>query len=129
MWHWGDAHFAHSEHRPFSRIELLAPWFDILVPTAGDSFTVNVGRYSLKDEREPFANRHAASFRAIYDLANPDNSAFVHSSGQSGNVFSPRYRSFSSRWAKVQYIRMVMERKIIEDKKMGTLKLKPGRPH
>ena len=28
----------------------------------------------------------------------------MHSSGQSGLVFSPHYRDFSGRWAAVQYV-------------------------
>ncbi|MGH8809091.1 MAG: penicillin acylase family protein, partial [Noviherbaspirillum sp.] len=85
-WRWGEAHVARSEHRPFGKVALLGPLFDIRVPTPGDTFTVNVGRHSLRDEKAPFENRHAASLRALYDLSNPENSRFIHSTGQSGNV-------------------------------------------
>ena len=65
QWRWGDAHFALSEHRPFGRQALLARFFDIRVPSPGDTYTINVGRNSLAKEPAPFANRHAASLRAI----------------------------------------------------------------
>ncbi|HST01335.1 MAG TPA: penicillin acylase family protein, partial [Usitatibacter sp.] len=54
----------------------------------------------------PFANRHAPSLRAIYDLADLDRSLFMQSTGQSGNVMSPWYSNLAERWARVEYIRI-----------------------
>jgi penicillin amidase len=113
-WRWGAAHYARHEHRPFGRVSWLAPLFDITVPTPGDAYTVNVGRNRMEDNARPFANTHAASLRAIYDLSNLENSLYIHSAGQSGNVFSPHYRSFTQAWAKGEYIPMVMDQKRIE---------------
>lgn len=124
-WTWGEAHFARSEHRPFSRVAPLAQLFDIRVPTPGDTFTVNVGRHNLRDEKMPYANRHAASLRALYDLSNLENSRFIHSTGQSGHVLSPRYRSYAQRWASVEYVPMRTERKAVEQGALGTLTLTP----
>ncbi len=105
-WRWGTAHVARGEHRPFGRQPLLAKLFDIRVPSPGDAYTVNVGRSNFYDEAEPFANRHAASLRAIYDLADPESSLFIHSGGQSGNPLSPHYDAFAEAWAKNEYIPM-----------------------
>jgi penicillin G amidase len=102
-WRWGGAHFAHSAHRPFSNVAPLAKYFDVKAPTGGDPWTVNVGQYWPNDPQNPFANRHAASMRAMYDLADPENSVFIYQTGQSGLVWSPRYRDMSSEWAAVQY--------------------------
>jgi penicillin amidase len=74
---------------------------------------VNVGQFFIRDESRPFANRHAPSMRAIYDLADLDRSVFMHSTGQSGNVLSPWYASFAERWAKVQYIRIPTKREAL----------------
>ena len=41
--------------------------------------------------------------RAIYDLADPEKSRFIYQTGQSGLVFSPRYRDMRDEWAAVQY--------------------------
>ena len=90
-WNWGRAHPAISVHRPFSNVGALAPLFEVRTPTGGDPFTVNVGQYHLDKADAPFANRHAASLRAVYDLADLDRSVFVYQTGQSGNVFSSRY--------------------------------------
>lgn len=124
-WRWGRAHEARSEHRPFAKVGLLAKFFDIRVPTPGDSFTVNVGRYSLRDDKEPFVNRHAASLRALYDLANLENSRFMHSTGQSGNVLSPLYSNFAQRWAEVGYVPMKTAREEVEKGRLGLLTLAP----
>lgn len=124
-WNWGEAHAARSEHRPFAKVDALAKYFNIRVPTPGDTFTVNVGRHNLKDEKEPFANRHAASLRAIYDMADPENSRFIHSTGQSGNVLSSLYSNYAWRWASVAYIPMKTKREEVEKNRIGALVLQP----
>lgn len=124
-WLWGDAHAARSEHRPFGRNPLLAKIFDIRVAMPGDTYTINVGRHNLRDEQEPFTTRHAASLRTLYDLSNLENSRFIHSTGQSGNVFSPLYRSYMQRWSEVEYLPMRTERSAVEKGKLGTLTLGP----
>ena len=107
-WRWGEAHPAISIHRPFSNVGALAPFFEVRVATGGDPYTVNVGQYHLDKTDAPFANRHAASLRAIYDLADPEQSVFMYQTGQSGNALSPRYRDMSEDWASVTYRRLQM---------------------
>ncbi len=101
-WRWGRAHVARSVHKPFGNVPVLAKLFDVSVPTGGDPWTVNVGQY-WPNEKQPFNNRHAASLRAVYDLANLDNSQFIYQTGQSGLVFSSRYRDMAKPWAANQY--------------------------
>ncbi len=102
-WRWGTAHPAISVHRPFSNVGALAPMFEVRRETGGDPFTLNVGQYHLDKADAPFANRHAASLRAIYDLDDPENSLFIYQTGQSGNPLSGRYRDMSGTWAAVNY--------------------------
>lgn len=102
-WRWGDAHPALSAHRPFTNVAALARFFDVRVPSHGDSYTVNVGQYNAGEAKGPFVNRHAASLRAIYDLADLEQSQFIYQTGQSGLVFSPRYRDMSHTWAATGY--------------------------
>ncbi len=106
-WRWGDAHPALSAHRPFGNVAALAPIFDVTVPTGGDGYTVNVGQYNLTGDM-PFASQHAASLRAIYDLSEGGKSVFIYQTGQSGNVFSPRYRDMRDTWAEVEYRPLIM---------------------
>jgi penicillin amidase len=108
-WQWGRAHPAVSKHQPFSNVGALASFFEVRVPTGGDTFTVNVGRYNLDQPSLPFANRHAASLRALYDLSNLDNSRFIYQTGQSGNPFDPRYRDMATTWAQVGYRPLKMD--------------------
>ena len=126
-WRWGEAHAARSEHRPLGRQPLLARLFDISVPSPGDAYTVNVGRNNLNDEARPFANRHAASLRAVYDLADLEKSLFIHSGGQSGNVLSEHYAAFSEAWARNEYIPMRAAREAIEAAPHQRLRLVPPR--
>ena len=124
-WQWGEPHAAHMQHRPFSRVAPLARLFDIRVPTPGDAFTVNVGRSDLANEAAPFASRHAASLRALYDLADPQASLFIHPGGQSGNPFSAHYRSFAGAWARGEYVPMVTDRARLESQGVQRLVLTP----
>jgi len=103
QWAWGRAHYALSAHKPFGNVPWLAQFFDVRVPTGGDTFTVNVGQYWPNGDKTPFANRQAASLRAVYDLADLENSRFIYQTGQSGLVFSSRYRDMRDSWAQVEY--------------------------
>ena len=104
-WQWGRAHIARSEHRPFSKVKALAKWFEVRTPVGGDSYTVNVARVSLKADAttgEFYLNEHGPSLRGLYDLGDRANSRVVHSTGQSGIVWSPLYRSLSQPWRLVE---------------------------
>ena len=106
-WQWGTAHTARSEHRPFSRVAALAHWFELRAPVGGDTYTVNVSRVGLKPDAttgELYLDEHGPSLRALYDLGDPAKSLIMHSSGQSGIVFSPLYRAFVQRWTRVEYV-------------------------
>lgn len=106
-WQWGRAHVARSEHRPFSRVKALAPWFELRTPVGGDTFTLNVSRVSLRPDAttgERYLAEHGPSLRALYDVADPSRSRVMFSSGQSGIVFSPLYRNLVQPWAKVEYL-------------------------
>jgi penicillin amidase len=124
-WKWGEAHQAHHQHRPFSRVRWLAWLFDIKVPSPGDAYTVNVGRSDFDNAAEPYENRHAPSLRAIYDLADPERSLFIHSGGQSGNPLSSQYRGFTEAWAHGQYIPMLTDRMHLEANGVQRLVLTP----
>jgi penicillin amidase len=102
-WRWGAWHPAISSHKPFGKVPGLNALFDVRVESSGDLFTVNVGQYWANDKTEPFANRHAASLRAVYDLSPAGDSHFIYQTGQSGHVFSPRSRDMSQAWSLGQY--------------------------
>jgi len=123
-WRWGAAHSAHGEHRPFGAVSYLAPYFNVEVPTPGGNYTLNRGKADFWEE-QPFANRHASSFRAIYDLADLEKSLYIQTTGQSGNFLSPFYRSFAERWARVEYVEISTKREAVARSALGTWKLTP----
>jgi penicillin amidase len=123
-WRWGNAHAASSEHRPFGLVAPLAPFFNVEVASGGGNYTLNRGKAEFREE-PPFANKHAASFRAIYDLADLDRSLFIQTTGQSGNPLSPFYHAFAGRWAKGEYIEIPTRREAVEKAALGTWRLTP----
>jgi penicillin amidase len=101
-WRWGREHPALSAHRPFSNVGALAKYFDVKEPVGGDPWTVNVAQYWTNVPQLTFASRHGPSMRAIYDLSDLEKSQFIYQTGQSGLVFSHRYRDMSEEWAQVR---------------------------
>ena len=88
-------------------MKALARWFELRAPVGGDTYTVNVSRVNLRPDSmtgELYLDEHGPSLRALYDLADPSKSRVMHSTGQSGNVFSPLYRDFVEPWARVEYV-------------------------
>lgn len=102
-WRWDAAHQVHAEHRPFSRVPGLDRLFELRVPMAGDTHTVSATQVGLRPDARSgavFQIGHSASLRAVYDVGDRARSGVMHSSGQSGNVFSPRYRDFIGPWSR-----------------------------
>ena len=110
QWHWGAWHPAISSHKPLGKVPGLNALFDVRVESPGDLFTVNVGQYWANDKKEPFANRHAASMRAIYDLSSEGQGWFIYQTGQSGHVVSSRSRDMAHQWARGHYRSLSLSR-------------------
>jgi penicillin amidase len=125
-WQWGKAHEARLRHRPLSRSPWLRGYFDITAPSAGDGYTINRGDVDFSDEAEPFANRHASSLRAIYDLADAGASRFIMPGGQSGNPLSAHRRDLMPLWARGEYLPMVSDRQKLEAAGARRLVLRPA---
>jgi penicillin amidase len=133
-WRYGDMHRTRAEHRPFGRVPALDWLFSLRETVGGDAFTLNAMSAPLRPL--PAAGRpadqvmqhvtHGPGMRAIYDLADPERSRFVHSSGQSGNRLSPHYQDFSAVWARGDTIPMHVAREKVEPGAVGTLRLVPA---
>src|SRR5262249_12099326 len=72
---WDEAHLAWGEHNALGDFPLLGAIFNIRVPSPGGDYTLNRGKVEFAAS-PPFANRHASSYRAIYDLSNLDGSLY-----------------------------------------------------
>ena len=82
----------------------LARFFELRTPVGGDTYTVNVSRVGLRPDPttgELYLDEHGPSLRGLYDLGDRSRSQVMHSTGQSGILFSPLYNSFVERWAQV----------------------------
>ena len=63
----------------------------------------------LNKDETPFADLHGPGLRAVYDLADPDNSTFQLALGQSAHVLSPHYDDMQKLWQRFEGIRIVRE--------------------
>lgn len=102
-WRWGEAHQADFDH-PLGDVPVIGPMFENRVPVPGDGSTVNVAHFSYASGS--YDVFHAASMRAIYDLADLNNSRFMHAPGQSGHPLSPHHGDLAERWAAGEYFQI-----------------------
>ena len=123
-WRWGREHVALGEHLPFGETP-LAPLFNLRGPVPGSMYAINAFSFETRDNDSAFASDHGPGLRVIYDLADLDRSLFIHSSGQSGNVLSPRYRDFEEPWREGGYITIPTRREAFEEGAIGRLRLTP----
>ncbi len=124
-WTWGNAHIAFGENQVLGRVPVIGPLFNITVPSPGGPYTLNRGVVDFGEDL-PFANRHAATYRAIYDLQDIDKSLYIQTTGQSGNPFSRYYRTFADDWAEGKYIPIPSRREAITREAIGTWHLNPA---
>ncbi len=127
-WRWGRAHPAIHQHDPLGERRLLGidlGWiFDVVHESGGDDHTINRGLMRWTGP-QPYANRHAAGYRAIYDFADLDRSLYVLGTGQSGHFLSRFYADFSFLWRSGDYAVLSMLREDAEAGAVGRLRLTP----
>jgi len=126
-WRWGNEHVAPLAHQVLSRIPILRDLVDLSVETDGGFYTVNRGATRTGDPNRPFANIHGAGYRAIYDLADPANSRFVITTGQSGNPLSRHWGDFVRRWRDGGHVRIHGTREELAAQGAQRLSIAPAR--
>ncbi|MGC2854247.1 penicillin acylase family protein [Novispirillum sp. DQ9] len=101
QWRWGAAHAVRLEHPVLGRIPGLGAIATLTAELDGSDETVNRGGFSGRGEswRQRLGRVHGAGLRAVYDLANLEDSGFVIAGGQSGHPLSRHYRDFMTPWA------------------------------
>ncbi|WP_136442402.1 penicillin acylase family protein [Pacificoceanicola onchidii] len=105
---WGDAHQAVHDHPVLGKVPLLRYFVNIRQSTSGGDHTLMRGRTSGKPDA-PFQNVHAASYRGVYDFADPDSSVFISATGQSGHFLSRHYDDLGQLWRRGEYIPMSLD--------------------
>ncbi|MEZ5685982.1 MAG: penicillin acylase family protein, partial [Paracoccaceae bacterium] len=123
-WRWGDAHEAHHDHPVLGEVPVLNWVVNIRQSTSGGDFTLNRGRMA-GDGPTPYANVHAAGYRAVYDFADPDASVFITATGQSGHPLSRHYDDLSELWRRGEYIPMSLDPALARAAAAGITRLEP----
>ncbi len=104
QWRWGNEHVSLLQHRVYSHIPLLDRASDLSIPSSGGFYTLDRGGGFETRKDKPFARTHGAGFRGLYDLADPEKSRFMITTGESGHIFSPHYRDLVPLWNDVKSI-------------------------
>jgi penicillin amidase len=119
-WRWDKLHVTQYPHRPFSDVDYLKPLFHRSIGNGGDRYTVNVAPVNLSS---PYDQTHVPGYRHIVDLADLQNSRFVQTTGQSGNLLSSHYDDLIRPHRDVEYAAMLFGRDQVQG---DTLLLEPG---
>ena len=100
------------------------------IPADGGAYTLNRIANFLGSTDQPFAGRHGAGYRAVYDLSDLSASRFMTVPGQSGNPMSEFYDNLLGTWREGGWIQMKAERDSLRRRAHARLLLLPrGRPH
>ncbi len=121
---WGDAHQAQQDHPVLGDVPLLGWLVNIRQSTSGGDHTLMRGM-TAGGGPQPFANVHAAGYRGIYDMADPDASLFVLSTGQSGHPLSRYYDNLGELWRRGEYIPMSLDVDLARAAAVGVTRLEP----
>jgi penicillin amidase len=122
-WRWGDIHRARFVH-PLGHMPGLEPLFVAAEhPLGGDEQTVNNAGF---EGGGPFDVYVAPSWRAVYDLANLDDSRGVLPTGQSGNPASPHWNDQTDAWAAGELRPLPFTRAAVEAAATERLTIVPG---
>lgn len=121
---WGDAHTANHVH-PVLRDASLLRWIvNIRQSTSGGDQTLMRGMTAGTDAA-PFENVHAATYRGVYDFADPDSSVFIISTGQSGHPLSRYYEDMGELWRRGEYIPMSLDPSLARAAAVGVTQFVP----
>ena len=126
-WRWGDAHEARSDHPVLGDIPGLGLVVNIRQSTSGGDHTLQRGRTG-GELPNPFLNVHAATYRGVYDFADPESSVFITSTGQSGHPLSKHYDDLGELWRRGEYIPMTLDPALARAGAVGITRLVPARP-
>ena len=123
-WRWGIPHKALNIQQPFGSFPIIGGYFNRQITVSGGPFTLLRADNAMASP-QPYAAVHGAGYRGVYDLANPNASRYIISTGQSGNVFSPHYDDLMPIWAHGGTIAIPLDRTTIESSTVDRLTLQP----
>ena len=121
---WGDVHQATHDHPVLGGLPLIGSFVNIRQSTSGGDNTLLRG-LTYGTGEEPLRNKHGALYRAVVDMADPESSVFVISTGQSGHPLSRHYRDMAVLWRKGHYVSMAMDAETVRANAQGISRLIP----
>lgn len=124
-WRWGDAHQAEHLHQTLGNVPLLSYLVNIRQSTPGGDHTLLRGQTPGAGP-EPYANVHAAGFRAVYDFSDPDSSVFVIATGESGHPLSRHYDDLAALWRRSEYVPMSLDPALARAGAEGVTRIRPA---
>jgi len=122
-WRWGTAHAVRFTHPAFSFVPGLGRFLGIELDSDGGNYTLKRGGFGGSGGR--FTNGHGASFRAVYDLGNLDDSLYAYAPGSSGNPYSRWFSDQAPPWRDGLFFRMPASADEAKRDARGTLILAP----
>ncbi|HVL20004.1 MAG TPA: penicillin acylase family protein [Amaricoccus sp.] len=123
-WRWGDAHPALQMHQTLGKVPVLRSLVNIRASTSGGDQTLLRGQTPATGP-EPYANVHAAGFRAVLDFSDPDSSLYIISTGESGHPLSRHYDDLTALWRAAEYIPMSLDPTLARAGAVGVTTLTP----
>ena len=124
-WRWGDAHQARHLHPGLGGLPALGWIMNVTQSISGGEFTIaRSGLFGRGDQ--PFTAINGAGFRGVFDLADPDSSVFIISTGQSGHPLSRHYDDLAGLWRRGEYVGMSLDPDLARAAAVGTTRLIPG---
>jgi penicillin amidase len=121
-WQWGQAHTALHDHQVFGSMPLINWVSNIRQRTSGGDNTLMRAQTRNYGTR-PYANVHAAGFRALIDFSDLESSLYIASTGQSGHPLSRHYDDLAQLWRRGEYIPMVLDPQLARAGSVGITNL------
>lgn len=123
-WRWGDAHQARHLHPGLGQITALGWIVNLSQSISGGAFTVShTEMLGIGPAR--FEARTGPGYRGVYDLADPDSSVFIISTGQSGHPLSRHYDDLAGLWRRGEYVGMSLDPQLARAAATGITRLEP----
>ena len=123
-WRWGDAHQARHLHPGLGQIPALGWIVNLSQSISGGAFTVShTEMLGIGPAR--FEARTGPGYRGVYDLADPDSSVFIISTGQSGHPLSRHYDDLAGLWRRGEYVGMSLDPQLARAAATGITRLEP----
>jgi penicillin G amidase len=123
-WRWGAAHRVEMDHEVLRFLPVIGRLAGIGFESGGHGSTLNA-LHTTGDAGRPFVSRMGPTLRMVVDLAEPERSRFIATTGQSGHPLSRHYRDHAQLWREGAYLPMVTDPARYGRGALGTLELRP----